>query len=232
MTAVTKIVPPRAAKRPRVETWHNRVKTDDYAWLRADNWQEVMHDPSVLAPEIRAHLDAENAYLEAELADTKALQERLFAEMKGRIKEDDSSVPAPEGAFAYYTSFVTGGQQPRFCRKPRDLQGPEQIMLDGNALSKGKAFFRFGDVSISPDQSLAAWSFDDKGSEFYRLQIRELASGSDRTETVDNTTGDASWASDGKSFFYTLQDDNNRPLKVFRHVLGTAQADDVLVYEE
>lgn len=232
MTAVTKIVPPRAAKRPRVETWHNRVKTDDYAWLRADNWQEVMHDPSVLAPEIRAHLDAENAYLEAELADTKALQERLFAEMKGRIKEDDSSVPAPEGAFAYYTSFVTGGQQPRFCRKPRDLQGPEQIMLDGNALSKGKAFFRFGDVSISPDQSLAAWSFDDKGSEFYRLQIRELASGSDRTETVDNTTGDASWASDGKSFFYTLQDDNHRPLKVFRHVLGTAQADDVLVYEE
>ncbi|MBL8893913.1 MAG: S9 family peptidase [Rhizobiales bacterium] len=232
MTAVTKIAPPRAAKKPRVETWHNRVKTDDYAWLRADNWQEVMHDPSVLAPEIRAHLDAENAYLEAELADTKLLQEKLFAEMKGRIKEDDSSVPAPEGAYAYYTSFVTGGQQPRLCRKPRDLQGPEQIMLDGNALSQGKAFFRFGDVSISPDQNLAAWSFDDKGSEFYRLQIRELATGNDRAETVDNTTGDASWAADGKSFFYTLQDDNHRPLKVFRHVLGTAQADDVLVYEE
>jgi oligopeptidase B len=232
MTAVTKIAPPRAAKRPRVETWHNRVKTDDYAWLRADNWQEVMHDPSVLAPEIRAHLDAENAYLEAELADTKALQDKLFAEMKGRIKEDDSSVPAPDGAYAYYTSFVTGGQQPRFCRRPRDLNGAEQIMLDGNALSAGKPFFRFGDVSISPDQSLAAWSFDDKGSEFYRLQIRELATGSDRAETVDNTTGDASWASDGKSFFYTLQDDNHRPLKVFRHVLGTAQTDDVLVYEE
>ena len=232
MTAVTKIAPPRAAKKPRVETWHNRVKTDDYAWLRADNWQEVMHDPSLLAPDIREHLNAENAYLEAELADTKALQEKLFAEMKGRIKEDDSSVPAPEGAFAYYTSFVTGGQQPRFCRKPRDLQGPEQIMLDGNALSQGKAFFRFGDVSISPDQNLAAWSFDDKGSEFYRLQIRELATGNDRAETVDNTTGDASWASDGKSFFYTLQDDNHRPLKVYRHVLGTVQADDVLVYEE
>jgi oligopeptidase B len=232
MTAVTKIAPPRAAKKPRVETWHNRVKTDDYAWLRADNWQEVMHDPSVLAPEIRAHLDAENAYLEAELADTKALQEKLFAEMKGRIKEDDSSVPAPDGAFAYYTSFVTGGQQPRFCRKPRDLQGAEQLMLNGNALSAGKAFFRFGDVSISPDQSLAAWSFDDKGSEFYLLKVRDLASGHDREETVENTTGDASWASDGKSFFYTLQDDNHRPLKVFRHVLGTTQADDVLVYEE
>ena len=105
-------------------------------------------------------------------------------------------------------------------------------MLDGNALSAGKPFFRFGDVSISPDQNLAAWSFDDKGSEFYRLTIRDLASGTDRAETVDNTTGDASWASDGKSFFYTLQDDNHRPLKVFRHVLGTAQADDVLVYEE
>ncbi len=139
MTAVTKIAPPRAAKRPRVETWHNRVKTDDYAWLRADNWQDVMHDPSVLgAGNPRVISNAENAYLEAELADTKVLQEKLFAEMKGRIKEDDSSVPAADGAFAYYTSFVTGGQQPRFCRKPRDLTGPEQIMLDGNALSAGK----------------------------------------------------------------------------------------------
>jgi len=232
MTAMTKIAPPVAAKRPRVETWHNRIKTDDYAWLRADNWQEVMQDPSVLPEEIRSHLEAENAYLEAELADTKTLQEQLFAEMKGRIKEDDSSVPAPDGPYAYFSSFVTGGQQPRFCRIARDLSGPEQILLDGNLLSKDKAFFRFGGMNISPDHQLAAWSSDDKGSEFYRIKIRDLASGEDRAEAVDNTTGNACWASDGLSFFYTLQDDNHRPLKVLRHVLGTTQADDTLVYEE
>ena len=89
--------PPRAEKRPRVETWHGHEKRDDYHWLKAENWQEVMQDPAVLPPEIRAFLEGENAYHEAVMADTTALQEKLFAEMKGRIKEDDSSVPAPDG---------------------------------------------------------------------------------------------------------------------------------------
>jgi oligopeptidase B len=105
--------PPRAEKRPRVETWHGHEKHDDYHWLKADNWQEVMHDPSVLPAGIRAFLEGENAYHEAVMADTRALQDKLFAEMKGRIKEDDSSVPAPDGAFDYYSSYVTGGQHPR-----------------------------------------------------------------------------------------------------------------------
>ena len=90
---------------------------DDYAWLRAANWQAVMRDPLLLAPDIRAHLEAENAYTAYGMADTEALQQTLFAEMKGRIKEDDSSVPAPDGPFSYYTRFVTGGQHPLFCRE-------------------------------------------------------------------------------------------------------------------
>ena len=96
------VKPPRAEKRPRVETWHGYEKRDDYHWLKAANWQEVMHDPSVLPQDIRAFLEGENAYHEAVMAGTKGLQETLFAEMKGRIKEDDSSVPAPDGAWAYY----------------------------------------------------------------------------------------------------------------------------------
>ena len=224
--------PPRADKRPRAETWHGHEKRDDYHWLRAENWQEVMHDPSLLPQEIRAFLEGENAYHEAVMADTAALQDKLFHELKGRIKEDDSSVPAPEGAYDYYSSFVTGGQHPRYCRKPRGKDGPEQMLLDGNELAKGREYFRFGGIDLSPDHKLIAWSFDGNGSEFYELRVRDAGSTSDHADLLENTAGEATWAADGKSFFYTLQDDNHRPLKTFRHVLGTSQADDVLVYEE
>ena len=226
------IKPPVAEKRPRVETWHGFEKRDDYHWLKAANWQEVMHDPSLLPADIRAVLEGENAYHEAIMADTVTLQEALFAEMKGRIKEDDSSVPAPDGAYAYYSSFVTGGQQPRFARKLRDMSGAEQLILDGNELSKDVEYFHFGGIYISPDHALAAWSFDNKGSEFYELRVRDLATGKDTDDVLLNTAGDAVWAADGKSFFYTLQDDNHRPLKTFHHILGQPQAKDRLVFEE
>lgn len=224
--------PPRAAKRPRVETWHGYEKRDDYHWLKAENWQEVMHDPAVLPQEIRDFLDGENAYHEAVMADTRALQDKLFAELKGRIKEDDSSVPAPDGPYDYYSSYVKGGQHPRYCRRPRGADGPEQLLLDGNALATGRDYFRFGGVDLSPDHGLIAWSFDGNGSEFYELRVRDAASGADLPDVLQNTAGDATWAADGRSFFYTLQDDNHRPLKTYRHVLGTAQADDVLIHEE
>ena len=224
--------PPRAEKRPRVESWHGHEKRDDYHWLKADNWQEVMHDPAVLPPEIRAFLEGENAYHEAVMADTKALQEQLFAEMKGRIKEDDSSVPAPDGAYDYYSSYVTGGQHPRYCRKPRGKDGPEQLLLDGNELAKGREYFRFGGIDLSPDQKLIAWSFDGNGSEFYELHVRDAATGAGHKDILENTAGEATWVSDGRSFFYTLQDENHRPLKTFRHVLGTEQSADTLTYEE
>ena len=229
---IPNVKPPVAEKRTRVENWHGFEKRDDYYWLKAENWQEVMHDPQLLPQDIRAVLEGENAYHEAVMADTKGLQDVLFAEMKGRIKEDDSSVAAPDGAYSYYTSYVTGGQQPRFARKLRDMTGPEQLLLDGNELAKGSDYFRFGGIAMSPDQSLAAWSFDNKGSEFYELRVRDLASGQDHAELLENTAGEATWAADGKSYFHTLQDENHRPLKTFHHVLGTAQADDRLVYEE
>ena len=229
---IPNIKPPVAEKRPRVETWHGHEKRDDYHWLKAGNWQEVMHDPSLLPQDIRAVLEGENAYHEAVMADTKALQETLFAELKGRIKEDDSSVPAPDGAYCYYSSYVTGGQHPRFARKLRDMSGPEQVFLDGNELAKGAEYFRFGDVAISPDHSMAAWTFDDKGSEFYELRVRGVDTGKDHDDVLQNTSGDATWAADGKSIFYTSQDENHRPLKTFHHVLGTPQSADRLVYEE
>jgi oligopeptidase B len=226
------IDPPRAEKRQHADTRHGVTREDDYAWLKAENWQTVMQDPSVLAQDIRHYLEAENSYTERVMAPTKELQDKLFAEMKGRIKEDDSSVPAPDGPYAYYSSYVTGAEHPRYCRKTRDLSGPEQILIDGTVEAGEKPFFDFGGFSISPDHKLLAWSSDDKGSEFFRIRIRDLATGKDLIDAIDNTAGGANWAADGKSFLYTQQDEHHRPLKVFRHGLRTEASADQLVYEE
>ncbi len=224
--------PPRAERRPRVETFHGYEKRDDYHWLKADNWQEVMHDPSLLPQDIRDFLEGENTYHQAVMADTVEQQDKLFAEMKGRMKEDDSSVPAPDGPYEYFLSFVLGGQHPRYLRKARGAEGPEELLLDGNELGKGRDYFRFGGIAMSPDHKLAAWSFDGNGSEFYELRVLDTSKAEDAADVLQNTAGGATWAADGKSFFYTLQDDNHRPLKTFRHLLGNSQAQDVLVYEE
>ena len=223
--------PPHAKKVPTTETHHGATKHDDYKWLKADNWQEVMQEPSLLPQDIREYLEAENAYTQVQMADTEALQSKLFAEIKGRIKEDDSSVPAPDGKYFYSSAFIVGGQYPRFLRRLKD-GGVDELMFDGNALAEGHEYFSFGGIAVSPDHSLAAWSYDNKGSEFYELRVRDLSTGLDHDDVIENSAGGAVWAADGNSFFYTTQDDNHRPLKTWAHVLGTAQAADRLVYEE
>jgi oligopeptidase B len=222
---------PRAEKRPHHSVAHGIARADDYHWLKADNWQAVMQDPTLLPQDIRDYLEAENKYLEEVMLDTEALQGKLFVELKGRIKEDDSSVPAPDGEYFYYSATITGGQYARYCRKLR-AGGDEQIMFDGDALAAGHDYFSFGGISLSPNQKLAAWSYDNKGSEFYNLRIRDLSSGVDADDLLVNTAGGAVWAANGKSLFYTTQDENHRPLKTYRHLVGTAQADDILVHDE
>ncbi|NMD07155.1 MAG: S9 family peptidase [Phyllobacteriaceae bacterium] len=228
---MTDLVAPVAERRAVVETWHGLKKTDDYKWMKADNWQEVMQDPALLPLDIRAYLEAENAFTKAKMADTEGLQDALFAELKGRIKEDDQSVPTPDGPYIYASAFVVGGQYPLLKRTPKS-GGTEQVMFDCNEMAKGKAYFSLGGVTRSPDHSLAAWSQDDKGSEFYEMRIRNLATGQDMADVLSNTSGEACWSADGQHVFYTVQDDNHRPLKSYRHKLGTAQGEDVLVYEE
>ncbi len=223
--------PPRAQARPQTHQTHGISRQDDYGWLRADNWQEVMRDPSVLDPDIRAYLEAENAYQDAIMEPTRELQEKLFAEMRGRIKEDDSSVPAPDGKFAYGMKFETGGQQPIFFRTPCD-GGEETILLHGDKEADGKAYFRIGGASQSPDHKLLAWAYDDKGSEYYSLQIRDVASGNDLDYSIADTGGGGVFSTDGRFVFYVRLDDNHRPSKLFRHEIGTDPAGDVLVHEE
>ncbi|MBO6719119.1 MAG: S9 family peptidase [Rhizobiaceae bacterium] len=222
--------PPIAAKRPLQDTRHGITRIDDYAWLRAENWQEVFKDTALLDPEIRAHLEAENAYQEQMLADGKELRETLFAEMKGRIKEDDSSVPMRDGPFAYGTGFREGGEQPRYFRTPRD-GGDEEVLLDGDREAEGKAYFRIGGVDHSSDHRRLLWGADDKGSEFYTLRVRDIASGEDLADRVVDTGGGGVWDAANEGFFYTALDPNHRPSKVFYHRLGD-NGPDRLVYEE
>jgi oligopeptidase B len=191
----------------------------------------VLRDPGVLDPDIRTYLEAENDYTEGLLGHTAALQKKLVAEMRGRIKEDDSSVPAPDGPFAYLRKFREGGQHELFGRMPR-AGGEAEIILDGDKLAAGQKYFRFGGARHSPDHRLQAWSADIKGSEYFSIRVRDWADGADREDLVEETDGAVVWSADGNSFFYVKLDDNHRPMQVWRHRLGAPQAADVLVYEE
>jgi oligopeptidase B len=231
--------PPLAARRPDVSVHHGVELRDDYAWLRAANWQDVMRDPSLLDAEIRAYLEQENAYCEAELADTRLLQETLFSEMKARLKQDDSTVPTPDGAFDYYSTFVAGGQYPRLCRRPRaggagspNDGGAETLLLDGNAEAEGKPYWDLGARAHSPDHKLLAYSIDDKGSELFTIRVRDMETGKDLADEIPDTRGEIEWSNDGRTLFYIRVDANHRPLYVCRHRIGTPASDDVLIYEE
>ncbi|WP_018321604.1 S9 family peptidase [Bradyrhizobium sp. WSM2793] len=229
--AKTPSQPPVAPRRPHSFTRHGITVTDDYAWLKDAKWQEVLRDPKVLDPDIRKYLDEENSYTESLLGHTESLQKTLVREMRGRIKEDDSSVPSPDGAFAYFRRFREGGQHELFGRMPRD-GGDGEIVLDGDALAKDHKYFRFGGSRHSYDHKLQAWSADTKGSEYFSIRVRDWASGKDLDDLVEETDGGIVWSADCKSFFYVKLDDNHRPMQVWRHNLGTKQADDTLIYEE
>jgi oligopeptidase B len=225
------LTPPVAPRRPHSSTTHGITIVDDYAWLKDENWQDVLRDPSILDAEIRKHLEAENAFTESLLGHTAALQKRLVKEMRGRIKEDDSSVPSPDGPYAYLSKFREGGQHQLFGRTPRE-GGDAEIILDGDELAAAHEYFKFGGARHSPDHRLQAWSADTKGSEYFSIRVRDWATKKDFDDLVEETDGGVVWNGDSTAFFYVKLDENHRPLQVWLHRLGTQQADDRLIYEE
>ena len=231
MTKPSPIAAPVAPRHPHSFTTHGITVTDDYAWLKDAKWQEVLRDPGVLDSEIRTYLEAENAYTESLLGETAELQKTLVQEMRGRIKEDDSSVPAKDGPYSYLRKFREGGQHEQYGRTPRD-GGEATIILDGDRLAADHKYFRFGGARHSPDHALQAWSADVKGSEYFSIRVRDWATGIDSADLVEETDGGVVWTLDSKAFFYVKLDDNHRPMQVWLHRLGTKQADDKLVYEE
>lgn len=222
---------PVAPRRPHSFTRHGITVVDDYAWLKDENWQEVLRDPSILKADIRSYLKAENTYTESVLGHTAPLQAKLVAEMRGRIKEDDSSVPSPDGPFAYFHKYREGGQHEMIGRSPRN-GGEERFIIDGDELAAQSEYFHFGGARHSPDHKLEAWSADVRGSEYFTIHVRDWESGKDSADVVEETDGGVVWSADSQSFFYVKLDDNHRPMQVYRHRLGRPQSDDVLVYEE
>ena len=189
-----------------------------------------MRDPATLDPDIRAYLDAENAYASARLADIDPLQGAMLAEMKGRIKEDDASVPAPDGPFAYFERYREGGQHPLICRESRG-GGTAEVLLDGDALAKGRSFFQLGARRHSPDHRLLAWSADEAGSELYTMRVRDLAADTELADLIVDTVGSPVWVHDCSAFYYVRLDSQHRPSYVYRHRLGTPASDDRLIFE-
>ena len=181
-------VPPVAKKIPVTIEQLGRTRVDEYQWMKDDNWQAVLRDPTLIKADVKEHLTAENAYREAMLASTEPLQATMFEEMKGRIKEADSSVPSPDGPWEYYTEYKTGDQHPRYMRRTRMPTQAErdarpglmpvitvQELLDANALAEGKAYSDVGDTAWTPDHALFGYSEDAQGSEVYRIYVKDRA---------------------------------------------------------
>jgi len=213
--------PPKAAIRPHAMTLHGHTRIDNYYWL---NEREN--------PEVLAYLEAENQYADACLKHTEPLQEQLFKEITGRIKQDDNSVPIKIRDYYHYTRFEEGKEYPIYCRKKHSLEAEEEVVLDGNALAEGHAFFDIGEVSLSEDDRLLAYSVDTVSRRIYTVYVKDLTTGELVGEPVTGTSGNVVWASDNQTLFYGVKDETLRPCKIMRHRLGTNPKDDVTVFEE
>ncbi|MEL6324648.1 MAG: hypothetical protein AAFQ84_10515 [Pseudomonadota bacterium] len=232
---MTKSKPPVAPRKPREIEQHGLVRHDPYAWLKDENWQQVMRDPSVLRADIRAYLEAENDYTKVHLeTPLAALVSELVAEMRGRIKEDDTSVPAKDGAYAYFTRFRDNGEYPLFVRRVAetafDEGSAEELLFDGDAEGAGEAYFDIGTIAHAPDHGKIAFAVDRQGSEYYALSVRDLETGETVDTGIDKCTGDFVWSGASDALFWVERNENGRSCAVWRRSLTSM--DDVLIYRE
>jgi oligopeptidase B len=200
---------------------HNDIRNDDYYWL---NDKE---NPTVLD-----YLKAENAFRESEMKGTEALQQKLFEEIKGRIKEDDESVPYRKNGYWYYVRYEKGMEHPIYCRKKGSLEAKEEILLDANKEAENYAYYQLAGMSISPDNTILAFGEDTLSRRIYTLRFKNLKTGEMLEDRIENTTGGAAWAEDNKTIFYTTKDETLRPAFIWKHKLGDKADTDVQVYHE
>ncbi|MGH8985150.1 MAG: S9 family peptidase [Acidimicrobiia bacterium] len=225
--------PPVAPRRPRTLLAHGDERVDDWYWLRERD-----------DPEVRAYLEAENAYTQAVGAATAELRGRLYDEIVGRVQETDVSAPVSKGPFEYFTRTIEQEQYAAHCRRPAGTAGlpdafappgsavGEHVVLDENALASGHEYFALGGFSVSPDHALLAYSTDVTGGERYELRFRDLTTDADLPDVVPDVYYGLAWANDCQTIFYTRPDEAMRPWQIWRHVLGTVPADDILVRQE
>jgi oligopeptidase B len=223
-TSVT-LTPPVAKREMKKIEQVGRTRIDPYNWMKDENWQQVMQDPSVLRADIREYLEAENAYTKTKLEEPlESLKEELFQEMRGRIKEDDSSLPSIHGPYAYLTKYRTGGEYPIIARKAAadiyNTEAEDEILLDGDAMGEGKAYFAFNDVEQSPNHNIIAYAVDEQGSEFYTIRFKNLETGETLPDVIENTYGSFVWGANSDRVFWVERDNEGRPAAVHMYKLG------------
>lgn len=212
---------PIAKKCPHELNVHGDIRIDDYYWL---NERENL--------EVTDYLQQENFYQETMMKDTEELQQQLYDEILSRIKQDDVSYPIKRNGYYYYSRYEEGKEYPVYCRRKDNMDNPEQILLDGNEMAKGHAFFDIGAYTISPDNRLIAYSVDTLSRRQYHIFIKEIETGTLFSEDIENTTGNMVWANDNETLFYSLKDESLRSCKIMRHKLNDSPSNDELVYFE
>ncbi|WP_246054246.1 MULTISPECIES: S9 family peptidase [Antarcticibacterium] len=216
------VTPPQAKKIARELAAHDKIRLDEYYWMNDRENPDVIH-----------YLNSENEYNEYLTAHTKQLQENLFKEMRARIKEDDSSVPYKLNGYWYLTRFEKGKDYPVYSRKKETLDAPEEVLFNVNEMAEGFDYYSLGGLNVSPDNKLVAFGVDTLSRRKYTIQIKNLETGEILPEKILTTTGGSTWANDNKTLFYTKKDEQTlRSNQIYKHILGTDPADDVLVYEE
>jgi oligopeptidase B len=211
---------PAARRETKVDVVHGEKRSDEYFWLRRKD-----------DPQVRAYLEAENAYTDLFMKPTQPLQEALYSELLGRIKETDLTVPYRIGSYFYYSRTEKGKQYPILCRKKESLDAPEEVYLDQNALAKGEKFFDVGDLEVSDDGNLLAYTTDVTGFREYNLFVKDLRTGTLGPERVAKVSSIV-WAADNRTLLYVMDDPAKRPYRLHRHTVGADSAADPLLYEE
>ena len=222
---------PKLRKEPTVKSCHNISWEDDYSWVHQKNILEVLKDGSKLLPEVKKYLNEENEYTKKQLSETVPMQKMLFDEIKARIKLDDESLPYKDKNYEYWTKVTKEGNYSKKLRK-KIGDNKVEIYWDGDIEAKGKKFFSAGDVAVSHNDKLLAYSIDDKGSEYFTIFVRRISDNKIIEETIPDTAGGITWSYDDKYFFYSKLDKFHRPRQIFKHILGTSIKEDQLVFEE
>src|SRR3954452_19911775 len=213
--------PPNAPKRPTELTHHGDTRNDEWYWMRERE-----------NPDVIAHLEAENDYCDAALAHLAPFRDKLFEEIKSRIKETDESPPVKKGEYWYYSRTLEGLQYGIHCRKHGSLEAPEEVLLDENPLAEGHGYFSLGGFEPSPSHRLLAYSTDFEGDEVYTVHVRDVAAGNDLADEIPGTYYGLAWSNDEQYVFYTTVNDAMRPWRLHRHRLGTDPSEGGVVYQE
>ena len=224
---------PKAEIQAKSLTIHNSTRIDNYFWMRLTDEQKTAKNKDAQTQKVEAYLNSENEYFDKVTASTNNFQEELFEEMKGRIKEDDTSVPYFRNNYFYITRFEKGSQYPIYSRKKESLEVDEEILFDVNKEAEGYEYFQLGGLNVSPNNTLVAFATDTVSRRQYTIQIKNLETGNILTDKIENTTGGSVWSNDNKTLFYTKKDPLTlRSSSIYRHILGTDASEDVIVYEE